>query len=454
MDGMLSQEEINALLNGVMDDSADAGASQAAPSEEKEAAPAENRGDILSDVEKDAIGEISNISMGTAATTLNALVGQPVNITTPTVSYSTWADMAADFKARPCVALQLGYKEGLDGENVLILKERDVMIITDLMMGGDGTNTEGELGELQLSAISEAMNQMMGSSSTSLSSMINKKVDILPPKATLVDFNDDIALTGSAFQMTEFVKVSFKMTIGDLVNSEIMQLYPLDFAKKLYDMFMGGAMGESEPQPQAHEPAPQPAAPAAPQGSDRNQMPNMGMPAMGQMPGMDQTSGMGMNQMPGMDMNQMGQMGQMPGMGMPGYGMPYGMPAYGMPYGMPAPYPYPPQQAEQPNINVQPAQFQGFTNNVSPVQQKENIDLIMDVPLDVKVELGRTSKSIKDVLEFAPGTVIELNKIAGEPVDVLVNGKYVAKGEVVVLEENFAVRITEILDEKNKNNYK
>ena len=216
MDGMLSQEEINALLNGVMDDTADSGA---APAEDNAAALDMNRGDILSDVEKDAIGEISNISMGTAATTLNALVGQPVSITTPTVAYSTWGDMAADFKARPCVALQLGYKEGLDGENVLILKDRDVMVITDLMMGGDGTHTDGELGELQLSAISEAMNQMMGSSSTSLSSMINKKVDILPPKATLVDFNDDIALTGSAFQMTELVKVSFQMTIGDLVNS-------------------------------------------------------------------------------------------------------------------------------------------------------------------------------------------------------------------------------------------
>ena len=164
MDGMLSQEEINALLNGVMDDTADSGA---APAEDNAAALDMNRGDILSDVEKDAIGEISNISMGTAATTLNALVGQPVSITTPTVAYSTWGDMAADFKARPCVALQLGYKEGLDGENVLILKDRDVMVITDLMMGGDGTHTDGELGELQLSAISEAMNQMMGSSSTS-----------------------------------------------------------------------------------------------------------------------------------------------------------------------------------------------------------------------------------------------------------------------------------------------
>lgn len=437
MDGMLSQEEINALLNGVMDDTADSGA---APAEDNAAALDMNRGDILSDVEKDAIGEISNISMGTAATTLNALVGQPVSITTPTVAYSTWGDMAADFKARPCVALQLGYKEGLDGENVLILKDRDVMVITDLMMGGDGTHTDGELGELQLSAISEAMNQMMGSSSTSLSSMINKKVDILPPKATLVDFNDDIALTGSAFQMTEFVKVSFQMTIGDLVNSEIMQLYPLDFAKKLYDMFMEGALGGSDsssstPEPQ---PAPQPAASAAPP-------PAASMPSMGEGQGMGQMPGYGM---PGMDMNQMQGMGQMP----PGYGAPYQMPGYGMPpYGMP--YPYPQQPAPQPNVNVQPAQFQGFASNVSPVQQKENIDLIMDVPLDVKVELGRTSKSIKDVLEFAPGTVIELNKIAGEPVDVLVNGKYVAKGEVVVLEENFAVRITEILDEKNKNNY-
>ena len=417
MDGMLSQEEINALLSGI-DDTADAGADSASGAEGTDPGIKSQAAKDLSDLEKDAIGEISNISMGTAATTLNALVGQPVNITTPTVSYSTWTDMAADFKARPCVALQLGYKEGLDGENVLILKEKDVMIITDLMMGGDGTNTSGELGELQLSAISEAMNQMMGSSSTSLSSMINKKVDILPPVATIVDFNDDISLAGTAFQMTEFVKVSFKMTIGDLINSELMQLYPLDFAKKIYDMFMGGSEESAQPAPStAPSPAPTPAPqPAAPQ-----------------------------PQMPGMDMGQMQGMGQMPGYGMPStYGMPYGMPPYGMGY------PYPQQSMEQANVNVQPAQFQGFTNMVSPIQQKENIELIMDVPLEVKVELGKTNKSIKDVLEFAPGTVIELNKIAGEPVDVLVNGKYVAKGEVVVLEENFAVRITEILDEKNK----
>ncbi len=121
-------------------------------------------------------------------------------------------------------------------------------------------------------------------------------------------------------------------------------------------------------------------------------------------------------------------------------GMPYGYPPQGMPMqGMP--YGYPPQQ----DINVSQASFQPFVGDVGGMSKRENIDLIMDVPLEVTVELGRTSKSIKDILEFAPGTIVELNKIAGEAIDVLVNGKYVAKGEVVVIEESFGVRITEII---------
>ena len=110
-----------------------------------------------------------------------------------------------------------------------------------------------------------------------------------------------------------------------------------------------------------------------------------------------------------------------------------------MPYGQPM------QQMPMQEVNVQPAQFQAFSNNLAAVTQKENIDLIMDVPLEVTVELGRTSKSIQDILEFAPGTIIELDKIAGEPIDVLVNGKFVAKGEVVVIEESFGIRVTEII---------
>ena len=160
MDGMLSQEEINALLNG--------GAEEAASEGESEAAMGDDVNDQLTDVEKDAVGEISNISMGTAATTLYSLVNRKVTISTPVVSLVKWDNILSSYD-RPCVFIQLSYTVGLDGKNILILKEKDVKIITDLMMGGDGTNTDGVLDEIHLSAIGEAMNQMMGSSATSLS---------------------------------------------------------------------------------------------------------------------------------------------------------------------------------------------------------------------------------------------------------------------------------------------
>ena len=209
MDGMLSQEEINALLGGMGDESSDASAT----ADE----------DFLTDLEKDTIGEISNISMGTAATTLSSLVNQKVNISTPVVSFSRWDDLVESYD-RPCVFLQISYREGLNGNNILILKENDVKIIADLMMGGDGTNTDGELGELHLSAISEAMNQMMGSASTSLSSMMNMKIDISPPIASLIDLNGAVDESDiSDFLQEGFVRNSFRMTIGDLVDSEIMQ---------------------------------------------------------------------------------------------------------------------------------------------------------------------------------------------------------------------------------------
>lgn len=373
MDGMLSQEEIDALTG-----SGGNTATSVAISES------------LTDAERDAVGEIANINMGTAATTLSTLLNNKVTITTPRVSYVTINDISAQYD-RPCVFIHISYIDGIDGNNVLILKEQDVKIITDLMMGGDGSNTEGELTELHLSAISEAMNQMMGSAATSLSSMLERKVDISPPSASLVDLNDSIDdVTISNFLEGEIVQVAFDMKIGDLVDSQIMQLYPFEFARELYNKFMKDMDQEvpvvnTAPQPEAQ---PAPALTPAPQ------------PAMQQMvdPSMQQ---------------------------------PYMMPAQNM---QPAP-----------NVNVQPAQFQPFNAGYSPLMQQENIDLIMDVPLEVTVELGRSNKSIKEILDFSPGTIIELNKLAGEPVDVLVNGKFVAKGEVVVIEENFGIRITEII---------
>lgn len=394
MDGILSQEEISALLN-------DTGSENA------------TQNTSLTDNEKDAIGEIANISMGTAATTLFSLVNRKVEISTPVVSLATWDDIVEAYE-RPCVFIRIAYTVGLDGNNLLILKENDVKIITDLMMGGDGTNTDGELGELHLSAICEAMNQMMGSAATSLSSMLNKKIDISPPHADLIDLQGNVDEgTIDEFLKNPFVKISFKMEIGDLVNSTIMQLYPISFAKEMcasitQNMGQDAAANASvTPQPEA-KPEPQPTPQPAPQQTMQSQ--------------------------PMMDQGMMGQAMQ----GQPMMGQPMqGQPMMGQ------------QMMSQPMmgqpVNVQPAQFQPFMGDLSAAFQKENIDLIMDVPLEVTVELGRTSKSIQEILDFAPGTIIELNKIAGEPIDVLVNGKYVAKGEVVVIEESFGVRITEII---------
>ena len=195
MDGMLSQEEINALLNGMNTDtdSATDTSADTITAEKVNNGNSDNSAneEFLTDIEKDTVGEISNISMGTAATTLSSLVNQKVNISIPVVTYATWDDLVKSYD-RPCVFLQIKYKEGLDGNNILILKENDVKIIADLMMGGDGTNTDGEITELHLSAICEAMNQMMGSASTSLSSMLNMKIDISPPTASLVDLNDNL----------------------------------------------------------------------------------------------------------------------------------------------------------------------------------------------------------------------------------------------------------------------
>ena len=429
MDGMLSQDEINALLNGMSaDDSADNETSET-PQESNESAsdntPNTDKPEALSDTEKDAVGEISNISMGTAATTLSSLLNQKVNITTPRVEVADWDKLSRKYD-RPCVMLQIRYKEGIDGNNVLILKERDVKIITDLMMGGTGNVDDGEeLTDLHLSAIGEAMNQMMGSAATSLSSMFNRKIDISPPIANIVETYNEMDETLPQFLNDNFVIVAFKMQIGDLIDSEIMQLYPVDFAKELLTMFSIDQEAQSdnsatsaEPTPAEQAAAPQQAAPQ-PQAATAPQQP---------MPDMSQQG-----------MMQQGMMQQ----GMPMQGMPYGygMPMQGMPYG----YGMPMQQAPVKDVNVSPASFQPFQADVNPLVQQENIDLIMDVPLEVTVELGRVSKSIKDILDFAPGTIVELNKIAGEAVDVLVNGKYVAKGEVVVIEENFGVRITEII---------
>jgi flagellar motor switch protein FliN/FliY len=412
MGDMLTQEEINALLSGGDDsDSSDADLagdllSEAGLSEmdllieettDNPEPPvamdvADEFADALTSIQKDALGEMGNISMGTAATTLFTLLnGQKVNITTPYVAVKNWRTLSDSYD-RPCVGIKVNYTEGLSGSNVLVLKEHDVKIISDIMMGGEGKVPEdAELNDMDLSAIGEAMNQMIGSSSTSLSSIVKHKIDIDTPQAMILNFADD-----DFFEQTGFVEsdvlacVAFKMEVGDLIDSEIMQIIPIDFAKDMVNKMMDDFMGGSS------EAAPAPVEAAAPA---QAAVPQMTMPQMAAPPSAPA--------------------------------------AYGSP-------PIFPTSDVGPNVNAQPAQFQALDMR-ELAQQRENIDIIMDVPLEVTVELGRTSRKIKEILEFTPGTIVDLDKLAGEPIDILVNGKFVATGEVVVVDENFAVRVTDIL---------
>ena len=391
MGDMLSQAEIDALLSGAL----------TVDDEPQSPGPVGNV--VLTPTEIDALGEIGNISMGTSATTLYTLLGQKVTITTPKVSITTWEELSRQYPAH-YVAVKVQYTNGLSGDNLLVMQEQDVKIITDLMMGGSGqVDPHTELSELHLSAISEAMNQMVGSAATSLSSMLVKRVDISPPESVLIDLSKDIG--GIAFEEgKQIVKIEFSLIVGNLIDSLIMQLLPLSFAQELVaNLYNKGSGLPEEPKPAvAAKPAPKQAPAPEPR------------PAPYQQQAAPQPQPQPMNNQP------------------TAYG--YG---YQMPY-MPQP------QHQQPPVNVQPAQFQSF-EMVAPALEIQNIGLLMDVPLQITVELGRTSKKIKEILEFGQGSIIELDKLAGEPVDILVNGKNIAKGEVVVIDESFGVRITDII---------
>lgn len=401
-DEMLSQEEINALING---NNADSGSETPAPAGESEPAPAADSSssqldDALTDMEKDALGEIGNISMGSAATTLSVLLGHKVNITTPTVSIATLGIIQEQYPM-PYLIVEVGYTMGIDGNNVLAIQAQDAAIIADLMMGGDGTNPDSQINDIAMSAVGESMNQMMGTVATSLSTMFNKKIDISPPKVNLIDLANQDKVTELLDRDEPVVKTSFRMEVDGLIDSEIMQILPISVAKEMVEALTGGASADSA----ASEPAPAAAPTPAPAPAPTPTPAPMAAPAAAPMPA-----------------------------AAPAYAQPQAM------YGAPT-------MAMQPhvatNVPVQQAQFTPL--NSQPVQVNDaNIGLILDVPLQITVELGRAKKSIKEILELTNGSIVELDKLAGEPVDIQVNGKFLAKGEVVVIDENFGVRITEI----------
>lgn len=422
----LSQEEIDALLR------------QAA---EGTLAPAPKTvNDYLTAFEQDALGEIGNITFGSAATALSTLLGKKVDITTPQVSIITRSEFEVAFP-KPHVAVHVQYVDGFEGINSLVIKIRDAQVIADLMLGGEGEPKDEELNEIHISAVQEAMNQMMGSSATSMSTIFNRFVNISPPGIDILNMSSGEGV-GSLPDDETLIRISFRLKIGDLIDSTIMQLLPVAFAKDMVTMLLGDvSVADQEAAVSSTTTPPKPAAPPVSAPSMEQQAPPQ-QPAAGMPP--QYAPQPGMPPYPGMP-PEGGY--YYPPAGMPAYGMPgmppYGMPPQGMPYGQ-----APPQNsAPNRNVNVQPVQFANLQSGVFGNIDENNLNLLMDIPLRVTVELGRTQKQIKDILEMSQGSIIELDKLAGEPVDILVNNKLIAKGEVVVIDENFGVRVTDIVSQ-------
>lgn len=398
-DEMLSQEEIEALLRGeTLEDKTD---NTVASTQSEEIIV----DDHLTPLEQDALGEVGNISFGSSATALSALLGQKVDITTPSIAMINRNKLEEEFP-HPYVAVQVQYTIGLIGMNLLVIKQSDAAIIADLMLGGDGLNPKPELSEIQLSAVQEAMNQMMGSAATSMSTIFNKKVDISPPSIDLMN----IAQNEGRDNIPDddlLVKISFRLKIGELIDSNLMQLLPLNFSKKVVKSLMGEVEEEAASTP---APAPTPAP---------VQAPPIQAPVQPLAP-------------------------QQPVYQEPVYQQPV-QPMYQQPM-------YQQPVYQQPPVNVQQAQFTSFESaNISQTEAR-NLNMLLDIPLQVTVELGRTKRSVKEILELSSGSIIELDKLAGEPVDILVNSRLIAKGEVVVIDENFGVRITDILSQADRLN--
>lgn len=385
-DGFLSQDEIDSLLNSGNSDNSEI-------IEENVDNTIEDIDNVeegtLSDLEKDLLGEIGNISMGSASTALSNIINQQVNITTPIVSVITLNKLKNTFEV-PNIALEVKYTSGILGENLLVMKITDAAVIANLMMGGDGiVQNVTSLSEIEVSAVSEAMNQMIGSAATSMATMFGREVNISPPVSKIWD---DLTspLSDEIDENEPLVKVSFKLNIENLVDSEIMQLLPMDMAKKIVGIMMGEDIEETQ--------------------HDQD------------ITGGDEVSKTQVD----IDNEQSKYIKESTNHKKET-----------------------PKVKEKP-IEVQEAIFQPLQQSSKREELPRNIDLIMDVPLDISVVLGRAKLNIKEILNLGTGSLIELDKLAEEPVEILVNGKPVAFGEVVVIDENFGVRITDIVNTVDK----
>lgn len=469
--------------------------------------------DGFGEVEKDAIGEIMNITMGSAATAVSNMLSAKVWITTPTVTVVSAKDLSFP-ELEPSIMVKIKYIQGVEGQNVLVLKQNDVQLILDQLMGLPLEVTDDfKFDEMNISAVCEVMNQMMGASATALSEIIDTTIDISTPEAIVQDNGTTVSSLYDLSENDNVVSIKFNLTIDGVINSEFISVLSIDLAKEMANKMMAGYGGslEDTAKPAEPAPAPQPAAPAPAPAADpsasssggtlsqneiealingsaasapsANSTPAAGTAAPDMNMGMQMPGNMPNNAMPNQPMQNMGMpnqqmQGNMMGMqgsnmpnnmGMQQYGYdpnmqqnsPYGMypqqmnghmqpnmygQSYGQPYGQQYNQPY-----SQPAVNIQPVKLQNFESNEKSnltQEQNNNLNLLMGVPLNVSVEIGSTTKKVKEILEFSQGTIIELERQAGAPVDIIVNGNLIAKGDVVVIDDNFAVRITEIIKSK------
>ena len=362
MSDAMTQAEIDALMSGnSLDDS-----------------PAENE-EKLSQDEKDLIGEVGNISMSQAATTLSTLLNREVKITTPEVSELTVTEILAQSEF-PKVVTSIGFREGLEGNNMLMIDIPDAIIIADLMMGNDGTDVGEEFTELELSAVGEAMNQMIGSSSTAMATMFDRRIDIFPPEVEAIAQGESIgSMEGKEDDL--LVAIAFELTVEGLINSQIMQLFSFTTVQEISDIMLGDTAETLAGREEQSSPEARPAESSQAEESA----------------------------------------------------------------------PVHPSQAQEPRekVEVQEAVFQELSNDGSRAVPR-NLDLIMDVPLEFTAVLGKSRKTIQDILSLGSGSVVELDKMTDEPLEILVNGKLVAEGEVVVINESFGIRITNILSREER----
>lgn len=378
----------------------------------------------FSSYEIDAVGEILNISMGSAATAVSELLNAKVWITTPKVNVVKVGDLNYD-NLEPAICVKIVYVEGITGLNMMVLKQNDVQLILNQLLGNPLViDPDFQFDELNISAVSEVMNQMMGASATALSDLLGMTVDISVPMPYIIEsasFGDLCEMDASE----TVVAVTFNLTVDGVMESEFMSVMSLPLAKtlsgKMIEKFSAPEEEEQPSAPAAAPSAPAAAAPAAPAPA----------PAAQQAPPMQAVPQMPM----GGEMPMQQPMYQMPPQG--AYGYPNQYAAYGA---------YPPP----PPVNIQNAQLHQFDaiDFGIPTDQKDNLKLLMGVPLEISVEIGTAKRKVKDILEFQQGTIIELERQAGAPVDIVVNGNLIARGDVVVIDDNFAVRITEIVKSK------